>query len=147
MNEIPETERERLKGIVAEYIHWTLKEDVVLHELVDYIRFVRGAFVTRAIIPPSDWKLLWTELSDFVLFNICTVEAHMTRGEMLALMDICCESTHVTVTNPLRLFCLVFTCTDPKFVMTKRHPDQRFLRGFKNAQHALLEESIDFQDP
>lgn len=142
---VPETDRARLQAILIEHKHWTQKEEDLWIDLVEYLKFVRGELTTRAVIPPVHWKLLWTELSDYALYNLCQHSQSFSEKEMGLLMDLCCEYAYKQVTNlsPMELLCRIFTCSDPKFVMTRMN-QPRFLRGFKNAKHALLEETIHF---
>jgi hypothetical protein len=142
--------QENIQAILIEHMDWTLDEDEVWAEWVEYLKFVRGELTTRTVIPPKCWELLRTDLAEFVMYNLCVKEKLLSRQEMLVLMDLCCQYAYKNVTdlNPLELLCRIFTCSDPRFVMSRRHvvDQSKFIRGFKNARHALIEESIDFQE-
>lgn len=114
----------------------------ILHAYVEYVRFIRSEFVTRGSIAIHSWLPLWhaNELAYFMIDNIFC--GHMNRSDMSTWIGVCCKLAEISDSdrNPLSIFGKILTVSDD-YKMTREDRLNRFVQGFKNAKHFLIEYS------
>lgn len=112
----------------------------LLHCYVEYVRFIRSEFVTRGSIAVRSWIPLW-DTNDLALFMMDNIfRGHMNRSEMSKLINVCCHYP-----CPLSMLSNVLNQNEEYTMIRedRRNPkdDDRFVKGFKNAKHFLIEYS------
>ena len=115
----------------------------ILHAYVEYVRFIRSEFVTCGSIAVNSWLPLWHthELAYFMIDNIFC--GHMNRSDMSKWIGVCCKLAEISDSdrNPLSIFGKILTVSDD-YKMTREDRLNRFVQGFKNAKHFLIEYSF-----